>query len=230
MSLIGAALIGGAFSMLGGASANRANSAQALQQMEFQERMSNTAHQRQVEDLKAAGLNPILSAKYGGASTPGGAQATMQNVAASAPAIATQAANLAQVKATTENIKAQTTNLGTETAKDDVTQRIWEAINRVIDRFGGKSGTSGDGLSDLLGSGKTQTFGLPDWLTTSMDKNVLKNANSAKSPLTETNKKGKASQLFEFLSNIDLKKFATTHARRTKMRDHLHSKLVRKRR
>jgi hypothetical protein len=84
--LVGAALIGAAGSIAGGligksgqSSANQANYEIAKEQMEFQERMSNTAHQREVDDLRAAGLNPILSAGGSGASSPSGAAIAMQN-------------------------------------------------------------------------------------------------------------------------------------------------------
>lgn len=78
---IGGAVLGGGLDLFGAERTNQANAKQAALNRDFQERMSNTAHRRQVADMRAAGLNPILSGMGGsGASQPGGSQATSSDM------------------------------------------------------------------------------------------------------------------------------------------------------
>jgi len=76
---VGAIVAGGA-SIAGQAMANQGNIKAAREQMRFQERMSNTAYQRAVRDMKRAGINPMLAYMQGGASSPGGAMPRVDDV------------------------------------------------------------------------------------------------------------------------------------------------------
>lgn len=71
-------IVGGLLGQGAVSSQNRTNLKIASKQEDFQREMSDTAHQREVADLRAAGLNPLLSAGGSGASTPSGASIPVQ--------------------------------------------------------------------------------------------------------------------------------------------------------
>ena len=118
----GGNLLGGLFGQQGAADTNAKqmafNGIEAQKNRDFQERMANTAYQRAMGDMRAAGLNPILAGFAGGAATPGGSQgsisglanpgAAMQAGVSSAAQSGALATQLKQTVAATDKDKSQT--------------------------------------------------------------------------------------------------------------------------
>lgn len=107
---------GAVASGLGSVATSATNYAIAMKQMEFQERMSNTAHRREAYDLEQAGLNRILSVSHGGAQTPPGAAIPVENPAASAISAGREWQQKKQAEASIELIRQQGKQAGTQAA------------------------------------------------------------------------------------------------------------------
>ena len=128
--------VGGAFGFLGQQDTNvssaeiardttSANMAESQRNREFQERLSNTAYQRQVEDMKSAGLNPMLAyIKGGGASSPAGSTGQAVNAQYTSPiqgaaSYRLTSAQAAKTEAEKPKVEAETSNINKISDKID---------------------------------------------------------------------------------------------------------------
>lgn len=129
----GSQILGGITDMFGSSKANSSSRKLAAMNNDFQKEMSSTVYRRGMEDMKRAGLNPILAYQQGGASSPSGNVAPVQNTMSgmadgikkagnSAVALKRLEAEINNINATTDKSRADA-SLATEQLNTQKTQQ-----------------------------------------------------------------------------------------------------------
>lgn len=127
--------------------ANDTSKSVASDQMAFQEKMANTAHQRQVADLNAAGLNPTMSSNSG-ADSPGGAGFTSAQI--SLPDMMAYDMSLKQMELAEKKLALDGLN-SEATRKNTITDTEIKQLKKVLMKKGMPRAQLEGTLSEFLG-------------------------------------------------------------------------------
>lgn len=145
---VGGALVGGAINLFGARAQNRENARQAEISRQWSAYMSNTAVQRRMRDMQAAGINPILAGRYDASTPPSAMSHGMQNVGAAAVQGATSALQMRIQKKNMDLIDAQTEKTRAEAGKVRAdTGRIGEMTR--LTKYGADVASFGASLANI---------------------------------------------------------------------------------
>lgn len=122
---IASSALGGIASAFGASSANKSSKRQQAEAQRFNLMMAQNAHQFQVADLRAAGLNPRLSAMGGsGASASAAPPYNPKNELEAAPGVASSAMQALRLREEIKNLQESNKQISSQTKLNQAQSRV----------------------------------------------------------------------------------------------------------